>query len=301
VLASSIALSLTIFSIPKAFAGLADIQQRNAIGSWVRLGPSVDVILCGDDPGVADAAHALGVRHISTIERNAEGTPLVSDAFARTTAASTASLMCYANADIMFMSDFAEALGRIPFPQFMVCGQRWDVVQNSAMSFESPTWQQELRAYTLRSGHLHGVAAMDFFAFPHGLIGAHMPPFAVGRAFWDNWLVFHARARGLAVVDVSHAVVAVHQAHEYQHARGGMQAVWYGPEAQRNRALAVEMLYPFTLRDTLLELTPDGVRAKRKPLELARRVMSNAALALRTRRTTRELLRTVLRGEPIRA
>lgn len=294
--------SLTLFTIPKPFTGLADVQQRNAIGSWVRLGPEVDVILCGDDPGVADAAHDLGARHAPHVERNAEGTPLVSDAFRVATNLSSARVLCYANADIVLLQDFIAALTSLRADRFLVCGQRWDVKLDTPVNLDSMTWGTDVRALALRTGHLHGPTGMDYFAFPRGLIGPpSMPPFAVGRAFWDNWMIFHARARGLVAIDVTPAVVVVHQDHGYHHAQGGKQAVWYGPEARRNRSLASEMLYPFTLDDVALELTPDGIRTKRKPFHLMHRAMSSVALAVRTRRTAREWLRIVLRGQPIEA
>jgi len=72
---------LTIFTIPKAFEGHIGIIQRNAIGSWSRLG--CDVILCGDDPGVSEAAKEVGATHIPDIDRNDYGTPLLSSAFAK--------------------------------------------------------------------------------------------------------------------------------------------------------------------------------------------------------------------------
>jgi len=58
---------LTIFSIPKAFAGHNGIIQNNAIQSWVRLSPACQVILFGDDPGVAEAARRFGVVHVPDI------------------------------------------------------------------------------------------------------------------------------------------------------------------------------------------------------------------------------------------
>jgi len=73
-------------------------------------------------------AHGVGARHILTIARNPAGTPLVSDEFAKATLASRADLMCYANADIMFMPDLTDGLGRMRAQRFMLCGQRWDIV-----------------------------------------------------------------------------------------------------------------------------------------------------------------------------
>ena len=54
---------LSLFSVPKAFTGDAAVIQDNAIASWTRLGGGCDIVLLGDDPGVAEAAARHGVRH----------------------------------------------------------------------------------------------------------------------------------------------------------------------------------------------------------------------------------------------
>src|SRR4051794_33218458 len=118
---------VTLFAIPKPFRGLAAIQQRNALASWTGLGRAADVILCGDDEGVAEAAEAAGVRHLPTIARNAWGTPLVNAAFDQVSQLARTPLLCYLNADIILLSDFVATLRRIRLASFLLCGQRWDL------------------------------------------------------------------------------------------------------------------------------------------------------------------------------
>src|SRR5260221_13442882 len=128
---------LCIFAIPKPFNGPAALHQRNAIESWKRLGPDVEVLLCGDDAGVAEAAHQLGVRHVGRMERTELGTPLVSAAFAIAAQTSSARLLCYANADIVLMSDFVQAVRQLEVGRFLLCGRRWDVDVEVALDFDS--------------------------------------------------------------------------------------------------------------------------------------------------------------------
>src|SRR5689334_11123794 len=92
------AVSLTFFTIPKPFEGHVATIQLNAIRSWTRVG---DVVVFGDDLGVADAARSAGARHVPAIARNEYGTPLVADAFARVEELSDAEALCYVNADIV--------------------------------------------------------------------------------------------------------------------------------------------------------------------------------------------------------
>jgi 5,10-methylene-tetrahydrofolate dehydrogenase/methenyl tetrahydrofolate cyclohydrolase len=50
---------LTFFGVPKAFRGHTGIIQRNAIGSWARLGRGSRVVLFGDEEGTAEVAREL--------------------------------------------------------------------------------------------------------------------------------------------------------------------------------------------------------------------------------------------------
>src|SRR5262245_30934975 len=92
---------ITLFSAPKPFTDphIAMIQ-RNAIKSWTLL-PDIEVILPGDEKGLADTARELGVKHIPNVARNANGTPLISSMFQRARENSTSELLCIINTDII--------------------------------------------------------------------------------------------------------------------------------------------------------------------------------------------------------
>jgi hypothetical protein len=279
--------SLTVFTTTKPFSGAIATQQRNAIRSWCELGESVSVMLLGDDGGAAEAARDLGVLLITDIERNDYGTPLISSLFKTASASSTAELLCYVNADIILMPDFMRAIDSVRAPRFLVCGQRWDVDMEHSVDFGDPSWRDELMAQARQSGKLHAVTGMDYFAFPRGSFDA-LPPFTVGRLLWDNWLVFHARTRGIAVVDATHDVLAVHQNHEYKHVFGG---VLEGPEVGANRALAEEMLYPFTIADATHRLVGGRVVRARSAHKRVRFVEGQIAVGLRTHARLRGYVR----------
>ena len=62
---------LTIFAIPKSFEDPhINIIQRNAIQSWLQLQPKCEIILFGNDKGVAETAEEFGVKYIPEIEKN---------------------------------------------------------------------------------------------------------------------------------------------------------------------------------------------------------------------------------------
>ena len=55
--------SITIFATPKKFDGHIGVIQRNAITSWTHIQPKPEVILFGTEPGTAELAAELGLRH----------------------------------------------------------------------------------------------------------------------------------------------------------------------------------------------------------------------------------------------
>jgi len=74
---------LTIFSSPKPFTLNPHINmiQRNAIQSWLNLGPEVDVFMMGDEAGMADVAADFRIRHFPDVRLNEMNTPLLSSMF----------------------------------------------------------------------------------------------------------------------------------------------------------------------------------------------------------------------------
>jgi hypothetical protein len=230
---------LTFFSIPKAFAGHIGVIQRNAIRSWLALAPGIEVILFGDDTGVAQAASDLGVRHEPNVERNGFGTILVNGVFAQAPRIARHDVMCYSNCDIILTQDFRAALERVreAHREFLMVGQRWDLDITEPLFTEREGWGIELREIAQRQRRQRPANWIDYFAFSRGLYGADMPPFAIGRTSWDNWLIWKALDRKKPVVDVSRVVVAVHQNHDYSHHPQGARGAWHGEEAQANQRL----------------------------------------------------------------
>src|SRR5258706_15403857 len=140
-------LLITLFSAPKPFNDphIAMIQ-RNAIKSWTLL-PNVEVILLGEEAGLAEVAKELGVKHLPNVARNESGTPLISSMFQLARENSNSDLLCIINADMILMSDFVEATLEssslllkkrelAPAVQnFVLLSQRWDYDITSPIDF----------------------------------------------------------------------------------------------------------------------------------------------------------------------
>ena len=142
-------------------------------------------------------------------------------------------------------------------------GLKWRLDLDEPIDFANPEWGTRLRTLVSSRGVPDPFFGLDYFVFPRGLY-ARVPPFAVGRPGWDNWMVYWARSSGIAVIDATQAVTAVHQEHTYvHHPQGrvkGRDGVYKGPEAQRNIELAGGLKCCFNWQDATWLLTPRGLR-----------------------------------------
>ena len=228
---------ITLFSAPKPFTDphIATIQ-RNAIRSWTLL-PEVEVILLGEDTGLAEAARELSVRHIPNVTRNTSGTPLISSMFSLARENSNSPLLCIVNADMLLMQDFVEAAKQVVKlkDNFILLSQRWDLDVAQPLEF-TKGWESRLRNTVHATGILHRPAGSDFFLFPKSCY-TDVPDFAIGRAGWDNWMIYKARQEKWPVIDCTPSVMIVHQNHDYGHLPGG-QAHHTLPETDENIRLA---------------------------------------------------------------
>lgn len=252
---------LTIFSVPKPFRGHIGVIQRNAITSWSLLRPKPEIILFGDEEGTAELAHELALRHVAEVRRNEHGAPLVNDIFAKAQSLAGRDILCYVNADIVLLRDFMNAVQHIAAQrkQFLLAGQRTNVDVEVPIDFGSSDWEIRMRALASKEGVLGGPAAIDYFVFRRGLY-SDVPPFALGRFWWDNWLLWKARSSKVPLVDASPAVVLIiHQNHDYAHHPNGALGLWEGEEASANRKMAGTG-GTYTLQDATHSLTAKGIR-----------------------------------------
>jgi hypothetical protein len=253
---------ITLFACPKPFTGHFDVIQRNSIKSWLHLKPKPEILLLGNDEGVAEVCKELGLIHIPEIEKNEYGTPLVSSVFSIGQERASYPTVCYINSDIILMCDFIRAAETVTekMTKFLFLGQRWDLDVRGMLDFDTVAWEGHIKSLLKQDGVLHAQTGIDFFAFPKGMY-TNIPPFAIGRLAWDNWLVWRARKDGIPVIDVTKAVKIVHQNHDYSSSAinkltireikpGNYRkssdkkivifdgnVVELGPEAQRNYAL----------------------------------------------------------------
>lgn len=256
---------LTVFTAPKPFTNphITTIQ-RNAIQSWIHLGPEVEVYLMGNEQGMPEIAEAFQVRHFPEVKCSEQGTPKISSMIEIARQNSDTPYLGILNADIMLMSDFVEATRQIgeQTEKFLFLGRRWDLDVEHELEFNSG-WEIRLQEDVEKRGVLHGPVGSDYFLFPRELL-ADMPDFTIGRSGWDNWTIYHAVKSGWRVVDVTRSAMIVHQNHDYSHLPGG-KPPYDLPETKQNIATAggVKTMYSILEANTVL------VDGKLKPVPMS--------------------------------
>ncbi len=283
---------ITVFSAPKPFTDpRIAVLQRNAITSWTKL-PDVKIVLLGDEPGLAEIAAELGLTHLREIPRSESGAPLMDAMFRLAREFSPTPLYAIVNADIILFDDFVQAAKNVSarLDKFVLMGQRWDMDITESLDF-SEGWQNRLRSIVHRQGSLHRPAGSDYFLFPMTTYQL-LPPFIIGRAGWDNWMIYHARKSGFPAIDATADVMIVHQNHDYSHLPGG-QPHYKHPETGTNIRLAGgRPMTRFTLLDADKRLV-DGqiLPQKHDTARLWRKIESWPLLTLGSARLSNMLWR----------
>lgn len=252
---------LTFFTTAKPFRGHDGIIQRNALKSWKLLHPDAEVILFGDDEGAAEVCAELGLRHEPHVERHESGLKYLNYMFEKAQVIARHAYLCYSNCDIVLTGDFRAALEKAIAwrDSFLMVGRRWDTDVNETIDFSRTDWGRNLRQLALTTGYHQIPDFVDFFVFSSGLYDV-VPPLVVGRSYWDEWLVRKALDRGADVLDVSRAVVAIHQNHGYGYHPGGKSGTHTDPVALRNLQLAGGLRRLRTIQDATYRLTRSGIR-----------------------------------------
>jgi hypothetical protein len=255
----------SFFTIPKPFRGHAGVIQRNAVRSWARV-PGAEILLFGHEEGCEEIAKEVGATWEPSLPCNEWGTPRLDAAFERARRRARNEWLCYVNADIILFPAMQDALARIPFSDFLVCGRRVNIDLEAEWDWRAPDAEARLRSRAAEEGVLHSTRGMDYFVFPRDSALGRLPPFAVGRPGWDNYFVYRARQKlGLPVVDATRGVLALHQNHGHQHVQQRTGDRWEGPEARENRSLMPRRAGRFDVLDADYELTEDGVRPANGP------------------------------------
>ncbi len=246
-------MSVTFFTLPRPFIGrIGDLQQL-AIRSWQTAVPGCEVLLLGRGAGIMEAAAALCARHVPDVATNSEGTELIGEAFRLGHQQARHEWLCEISADIVLGGDFAPALRALEgIERPFVVGQRWDLEPGAEPD----------------TAVLHPPCGVDYFLYRRGTVPASdIPPFAVGRTVYDNWLVWAAMERwGLQVIDATAAITAIHMNHG-RPKYGNLAALLASDEKAENTRLfyASGATHPYGITSAPFVMTAAGKIERRAP------------------------------------
>jgi len=104
-----------------------------------------------------------------------------------------------------------------------------------------------------------------------------IPPFAIGRAGWDNWMIYHGMREPWPVIDLTPSLQVVHQNHDYGHLPNG-NAHYDLEESYQNVALSGGMVTLYDLLDVPLEYSKGQIRRKKLSLQRLLRKMERLVI-----------------------
>ena len=226
---------------------------------------------------------------------NENGVPLISSMFEIARENSNSELLCIINADMILMNEFVKAtlecdsllsqkqkhtrsghLASALQRKFVLMSQRWDYDIASSIDFLEG-WDSQLRESVRKQNQLHRPAGSDFFLFPKTCY-QDIPNFTIGRAGWDNWMIYKARKENWAVIDCTPSLMIVHQNHDYSHLPNA-KPHYDHPDTNENIRLAGgQANIRYTILDSTHQLI-DGKLARPKMTTL--RFMRGVELFLR--------------------
>lgn len=250
---------LTLFTAPKPMTDphIAAIQ-RNAFASWKALGEQVEVAIIGGEEGLSVAAKEFGFHYLPQVARNSLGTPLISSIFYLGRGVNQSPYLAYVNADIILFPEILSVTQTVgaQINRFLIVGQRFDLEVTEQLNFEGE-WVGDLKQRMHTDGHLHARAGSDYFIYSRTTFD-QIPEFSVGRAGWDNWMIYRARKMKWPVVDATSAMDIIHQTHDYSHLPDG-KPHYRLPETGENIRLAGGRRTIFDLNDATDELVEGKV------------------------------------------
>lgn len=247
---------ITIFTIPKPFNHKTKVIQNNAIQSWKLL--TDNILLFGDDLGIAKVAKHYKINNITKVKKNSFGTPILSDVFDQAYNYAKYCTLAYVNCDVILDIDFIKAIKKIKLNKYFLVAKRRNIDIGFSIDFKK-NWKKKLNYLLIKQNRFKPVGnSSEFFVFPNN-VKFNMPLFAIGRLYWDSWLIYKAKLSKIPVIDATNSIVYFHQIHDYSHHKQGFEGVWHGEEAKNNFNLSGGNKTRFKVTDADYLLTDMGI------------------------------------------
>ena len=182
--------------------------------------------------------HGVEFRVLVATKKNEHGVPLLGHMYkTMMRACPSAKTYTYVNGDIIGTSDFVRTIEAVMHVgEFLMVGRRtnvkWEKVyrtKDAGFSFDDH----------FANGLLFATNAQDYFTVTkHAIDWNSIPPFVIGRAAYDNWLVDHIYHNpSVVLIDATKTVRMVHQTDEEGPTAHGGRMVKSKADRQYNRIL----------------------------------------------------------------
>ena len=226
---------ITILTTPKPSTSKAKLDFVNALRNWRALTPTPQVLVFG---GEEDLITRNGGVYVEGVRATDRGLPYMDAVFATGRKMAEFDTMMLTSDHLMFMPGLMEAVARVEekFDTFLAVGQRHDIDISKFINYDNRDWSEELFEY-VADGRLHGPSAKDYMILSKNF-PLKIPPFILGRPWYDTWLVVAALNAGIPVVDLSRTVIAAHPNHDYSQIPGNPLANHGNPGELFNAQLA---------------------------------------------------------------
>ena len=106
------------------------------------------------------------------------------------------------------------AIQSIKQTKYLMVGQRWDVDITEYIDFSDSEWAAKLNTFVDTTGALKPSLGSDYFVYKKKT-PVRMPRFLIGRAGWDNWMIYQFMNRKISVIDGTLSIKDIHQNHDY--------------------------------------------------------------------------------------
>lgn len=226
---------MIIFSVPKPFIGEFDVIQNNAIRSWLSIKPRPRIVLLGDEKGIEEVAQRYNIETVKTIHRNKEETPLLDSIFKIISSYKNESLKMFINSDIILLEFPMHTINQMKqkFKSCVIVGRRFEKLIRTPIKTDEINKNSFIKGLSYKSN-----SWIDYYIFTDNCFPI-VPPFALGRTFWDKWLVGSVLKNNIPLIDGTNDICAIHQTHSYiVHDNKDRKMVWAGTEALYNLTLA---------------------------------------------------------------
>lgn len=163
---------------------------------------------------------------IANAKTNKHGVPILGDMYTKMfQKCPDAQTYTYVNGDIMGTTDFVETIEAVQsIGDFLMVGKRTNVQWSEKHDAKHTNFNFDTH---FKRGALFRSDAQDYFTVTKNAIDWNqIPPFVIGRAAYDNWLVDHIYHNPkVALIDASKTISAIHQTDsEGNYAQGGKMA-----------------------------------------------------------------------------